>query len=561
MSFLRDISIRVMMLFIMGFFVVLWGGASGFSLYSLKQVTTLLHDNSTQGRTYTYLVYGNDQYFRSVTRMARVMDYSQFSDAENAKKTLDSAQIAINNTKSALEKFKAADQVGVDKVLVDNMITTWSALISNGIEPMYRALQSNNLDEFRRIFRTVYPPASVAFGEVAQKYASVVTNSDYIDTVNSHNNWTRNVLILALVISVAIFLVSERYLTKYLVNPISVIKAHLGKLIAGRLDQHLAEFGRNCAGRIIPDIKQLQHSLKDTVALISSTAEAIYQGATEIRQGNNDLSSRTEQQASALQETAASMEQLSSTVQHNAENVHQATKLAHEATDAAKQGGKITDNVVETMDSITASSRKIADITSVINGIAFQTNILALNAAVEAARAGEQGRGFAVVAGEVRSLAQRSAQAAKEIEGLIAESVSRVDIGSSQVKQAGEAMGTIITAVSHVSDLIGEIASASDEQSRGISQIGQAVNEMDGVTQQNATLVQQAMAAIASLEEQAQQLTKAVEVFHLGSEYQTAAGRTRPAGNMALKRPALSGMAPALPPARTASDEGSWEKF
>ncbi|MCI4184338.1 Tar ligand binding domain-containing protein, partial [Dickeya dianthicola] len=227
---------------------------------------------------------------------------------ENAKKTLDSAQIAINNTKGALEKFKAADQVGVDKALVDNMITTWSALLNNGIDPMYRALQSNNLDEFRRIFRTVYPPASVAFGDVAQKYASVVTSTDYIGSVSSHNNWTRNVLILALVISVLIFLVSERYLTVYLVNPVAVIKAHLGKLIAGRLDQHLDEFGRNCAGRIIPDIKHLQLSLKDTVLLIRDTAEAIYQSATEIRQGNNDLSGRTEQQASALQETAASME-------------------------------------------------------------------------------------------------------------------------------------------------------------------------------------------------------------------------------------------------------------
>ncbi|MEI7187251.1 methyl-accepting chemotaxis protein [Dickeya dianthicola] len=561
MSFLRNISIRVMILFIMGLFVVLWGGVSGFSLYSLKQVTTLLNDNSTQGRIYTYLVYGNDQYFRSVTRMARVMDYSQFGDTENAKKTLDSAQIAINNTKGALEKFKAADQIGVDKALVDNMITTWSALLNNGIDPMYRALQSNNLDEFRRIFRTVYPPASVAFGDVAQKYASVVTSTDYIGSVSSHNNWTRNVLILALVISVLIFLVSERYLTVYLVNPVAVIKAHLGKLIAGRLDQHLDEFGRNCAGRIIPDIKHLQLSLKDTVLLIRDTAEAIYQSATEIRQGNNDLSGRTEQQASALQETAASMEQLSSTVQHNAENVHQATKLAQEASDAAKQGGKITGNVVETMDSITASSRKIADITSVINGIAFQTNILALNAAVEAARAGEQGRGFAVVAGEVRSLAQRSAQAAKEIEGLIAESVSRVDIGSSQVKQAGDAMQMIIDVVSHVSNLIGEIASASDEQSRGISQIGQAVTEMDGVTQQNAALVQQAMAATASLEEQARQLTQAVEVFHLGSEHQTAAGRANPASNMALKRPAPRGTTPALPPARKASDQGNWEQF
>ncbi|AIR68236.1 methyl-accepting chemotaxis protein [Dickeya fangzhongdai] len=561
MTFLRNISIKIMMLIIMGFFVVLWCGASGFSLYSLQHVTVLLNKSVSQKNSYSSLVYGNDQYFRSVTRMARVMDYLQFNDADNAKKTLDSAQNAINNTKDALEKFKTAEHVGIDKALADNMVTTWSNLISTGIEPMYSALRSNNLDEFRRIFRTVYPAASVAFGEVAQKYSSAITSSDYIQSVNAYNGWNRNVLVFALLMSLLVFVISERYLANYLVSPISSIKAHMSKLTAGRLDQHLAEFGRNCAGRIIPDIKQLQNSLINTVSLIRNSAETIYQGATEIRHGNNDLSSRTEQQASALQETAASMEQLSSTVLHNAENVHQASKLAGEATDAAKQGGKITNNVVETMDSITASSRKIADITSVINGIAFQTNILALNAAVEAARAGEQGRGFAVVAGEVRSLAQRSAQAAKEIEGLIAESVSRVDIGSSQVKQAGEAMGTIITAVSHVSDLIGEIASASDEQSRGIAQIGQAVNEMDGVTQQNAALVQQAMTAATSLEDQARQLTQAVEVFHLGSEHRTAAGRANPADNMALKRPALRGTTPALPPARKANEQDNWEKF
>ncbi|SLM62939.1 MULTISPECIES: methyl-accepting chemotaxis protein [Dickeya] len=562
MTFLRNISIRVMMLLIMGVFVLLWGGVSGFSLYSLKQATYLLHDNSVQGKTYSYLTYGNDQYFRSVTRMARVMDYLQFNDTENAKKTLDMALTAINNTKGALEKFKSAQHVGMDQKITNDMVASWSELLTTAIDPMYAALQKNDLEGFRNVFRKVYPPASWAFGDAAQKYTAVVTNSDFIETVSQHNSWTQNVLMMALLISIVIFLVSERYLTRYLVNPVSSIQAHLGKLIAGRLDSHLAEFGRNCAGRIIPDINQLQRSLRETVSLIRDTAETIYQGATEIRQGNNDLSGRTEQQASALQETAASMEQLSSTVQHNAENVHQATLLAQEASQAATEGGKITSNVVETMDSITASSRKIADITSVINGIAFQTNILALNAAVEAARAGEQGRGFAVVAGEVRSLAQRSAQAAKEIEGLIAESVSRVDVGSSQVKQAGEAMQSIISSVAHVSDLIGEIASASDEQSRGIAQIGQAVNEMDGVTQQNATLVEQALAAISSLEEQARQLTQAVEVFHLGDEHTPRSAAPKSGVNVALKRPALHNQATAaLPPAKKTATQGNWEKF
>ncbi|ACS86091.1 methyl-accepting chemotaxis protein [Musicola paradisiaca] len=558
MSFLKDISIRTMMLIILIFFLIAWGAASSYSLYSLSNVTTLLNKSGIQKNSYSYLVYGNDQYFRSVTRMARVMDYLQFNDAKNAQTTLDMAKTAIVNTKDALEKFNSVEHVGVDAETVSGMSNTWSALLTTAIEPMYAALQQNDLDKFRDIFRKIYPPASWAFGDAAQKYTKQITSTDYASAVTVQNNWNRNGLIAAMIVSLVIFVMVELYLTRYMVKPVNQIQAHMALLSAGRLDKELATFGRNCAGRIIPDINHLQQSLKKTVTLIRGTAEAVYQGVTEIREGNNDLSGRTEQQAASLQETAASMEQLSSTVQHNAANVHQATRLAQEASEAAKQGGKITDDVVGTMDSISASSRKIADITSVINSIAFQTNILALNAAVEAARAGEQGKGFAVVASEVRNLAQRSSQAAKEIETLIAESVSRVSTGASQVKQAGESMQTIITTVAHVSDLIAEIASASDEQSRGIIQIGQAVNEMDGVTQQNASLVQQAMAAAAALEDQARQLTEAVAVFHLDDGRESRPSTPMPSPT--LRRPALAATA-ALPPAKKAGGSDNWEKF
>ncbi len=258
-----------------------------------------------------------------------------------------------------------------------------------------------------------------------------------------------------------------------------------------------------------------------------------------------------------MQQTAASMEELTSTVKNNADNVRQARQISEEAQQMARQGGEVTENVVGTMQSIAESSRKIADITSVINGIAFQTNILALNAAVEAARAGEQGRGFAVVAGEVRNLAQRSAQAAKEIETLINESVGRVSTGSDLVQEAGRAMGGIITSVSRVHDLMGEISAASDEQSRGISQIGQAVTEMDGVTQQNAALVQEASAAAASLEEQTQNLAAAVSVFDLGG-HQPMIDSPRAAATPALKRPVLG-----VPRSSSqgASSQGDWETF
>lgn len=546
------------MLVILAAFLLILGAASGYSLYSLDKVTALLNRSEEQKNSYSYLVYGNDQYFRSVTRMARVMDYLQFNDPENAKKTLDMAQEAIKNSKGALEKFKTAQHIDVNPEIVDAMITSWSQLLSTAIDPMYNALQQHNLDGFRSVFRTTYPPASWAFGDMAKKYTAAITNMNIAQQVNVHAGWSRNVLIFTMILGLITLILTERYLKNYLVKPINLIKEHMTALTAGRLDSKLVEFGRNCAGRIIPDINQMQKSLRDTVTIIRESAVLIYQSASEIKQGNDDLSSRTEQQAAALQETAASMEQLSSTVKLNSENVHQASKLAYEASVVAKKGGEITGEVVGTMDSITASSRKIADITSVINGIAFQTNILALNAAVEAARAGEQGRGFAVVAGEVRNLAQRSAQAAKEIEILIAESVSRVDIGSNQVKQAGDAMETIITSISHVNDLIGEIASASDEQSRGINQIGQAVNEMDGVTQQNAALVQEASSAAESLEEQARQLSEAVAVFQLGGDERRPGGNITPA--VALKRPTLASTSALAIAGRKAGDN-NWETF
>lgn len=329
--------------------------------------------------------------------------------------------------------------------------------------------------------------------------------------------WTLGV-VLALVVGVIVLVWLGIH--HILVLPLNRMIEHIKLIAAGDLTHPIDVNSRNEMGVLAASLKHMQGELIDTVSGVRQGADAIYSGASEIAAGNNDLSSRTEQQAASLEETAASMEQLTATVKQNAENARQASQLALSASETAQKGGKVVANVVQTMHDIAGSSQKIADITSVIDGIAFQTNILALNAAVEAARAGEQGRGFAVVAGEVRNLASRSAQAAKEIKGLIEDSVSRVDMGSMLVESAGETMGDIVNAVTRVTDIMGEIASASDEQSRGIDQVGQAVAEMDRVTQQNASLVEESASAAAALEEQASRLTQSVAVFRLKAEGQ-----------------------------------------
>jgi methyl-accepting chemotaxis protein len=311
---------------------------------------------------------------------------------------------------------------------------------------------------------------------------------------------------------------------------------------------------------LLAAMKAMRDSLEKVVSQVRQGSESVATASVQISQGNHDLSGRTEEQASALEETAASMEELSSTVKQNADNARQANQLAQSASTVAVQGGAVVAQVVDTMKGINDSSRKIADIIGVIDGIAFQTNILALNAAVEAARAGEQGRGFAVVASEVRSLAGRSADAAKEIKTLITASVERVDEGSNLVNQAGLTMTEVVTSIRRVTDIMGEISAASNEQSAGVSQVGEAITQMDQATQQNAALVEESAAAAESLKAQAEQLVQVVSVFRLtgGAHTATAASKVaHPSTPSNAVRPTLR-IATSAPQTSGSRD---WERF
>jgi methyl-accepting chemotaxis protein len=307
------------------------------------------------------------------------------------------------------------------------------------------------------------------------------------------------------------------WLTRSITRPLLAAVVSAEALAKGDLTWHVESNSRDEAGRLLAALALTMEQLKRTVGGIVESAKSTAAGTQQIATGNADLSQRTEEQASSLEETASAMEELTSTVKQNAENAKQANQLAIGASEVAVKGGQVVSEVVGTMSSINESSKKIVDIISVIDGIAFQTNILALNAAVEAARAGEQGRGFAVVATEVRNLAQRSAAAAKEIKALIGDSVDKVGAGTKLVDAAGKTMEEIVQAVKRVTDIMGEITAASQEQSTGIEQVNKAIAQMDEVTQQNAALVEEAAAAAESLQEQAQNLQLAVAVFNLGN--------------------------------------------
>ncbi len=397
-----------------------------------------------------------------------------------------------------------------------SIYTELDALIQRLTEIRNPEQYQRAMEDYQAVVERMVPISEEMGGSFIEMLEYVVTSANDLaaEAYAAAASAQREILVISGVagaVAVVLFLL----LLRALLPPLRALQAHFAAMGQGDLNQTIEANRKDEVGRALRGLADMQAKLRGLIGQVRASVDAINTGAGEIAKGNADLSQRTEEQASSLEETASSMEELTSTVKQNADNARQADQLATATRDVAAQGGEKAGAAMKSMNEITASAEKIAEIITVIDGIAFQTNILALNAAVEAARAGEQGRGFAVVAGEVRNLAQRSATAAKEIKALLAEDAQTVEKGSKLVLEAGQTMEDIVNHVKRVSDLIGEISAASDEQSSGIEQVNTAVTQMDEVTQQNAALVEEAAAAAESLEEQAQELMQAVSMFRV----------------------------------------------
>jgi methyl-accepting chemotaxis protein len=431
-----------------------------------------------------------------------------------------------------------------------------------------KAKEANDAETADRVLQDKFMPASAKYQGllrdlVDMQRKAIDDNAASIQEAATTSQRLQAVLIALLVVMVA---VCGATLRSSIVRPLQAAIAVARRVAKGDLTANIQVTSRDEAGQLLEALRDMNDALRSLVTNVIHGTGAIAQASDEIAAGNLELSSRTEQQASSLEETASSMEELTSTVKQTSDNARQANQLAGSASDVAAKGGTVVRQVIDTMGQISASSNKIVDIIGVIDGIAFQTNILALNAAVEAARAGEQGRGFAVVAAEVRSLAQRSAAAAKEIKGLIDASVSNVKAGSTLVGEAGTTMEEIVEGIRRVADIMGEISAATREQTLGIEQINEAISQMDQTTQQNASLVEEAAAASETLQHQAGELAGAVRVFKLDDMPSAPAGAAprASAGASAQARKAL----PPARPARVASSarvqspaEEGWESF
>ncbi len=448
--------------------------------------------------------------------VTRTTAIAKSADASLAGFFTEEAAASTRNSSALQQKIEPLIESDEEKALWQGISKARADYLRTR-DGIFKAKQEGNVDAANKIFTQEFVPATRQFIDNINRLSELqradidARASEIEASYRTANLWMIVIGSIAVVCGLLMSVLLTRSITRPLSDAVRVART----VAANDLTSTIVVRSRDEIGQLMAALESMNANLASTVARIRTGVDSIASASGEIAAGNTDLSSRTEQQAASLEETAASMEQLSSTVKQNADSAKQANQLAAAASETASRGGATVSEVVSTMTAISASSVKISDIVSVIDGIAFQTNILALNAAVEAARAGEQGKGFAVVAAEVRTLAQRSAQAAKEIKVLIEDTVQKIGQGSGSAERAGATMQEIVSSVQRVTDIMGEIAAASAEQADGIEQVNRAVSQMDEVTQQNAALVEEAAAAAGSMQDQSADLTRAVSAFRL----------------------------------------------
>lgn len=535
---LKNISIKSLLLFVMGILSILLVAIGILGLTSLdttnKALKTVYEDRTVGlGQLDTVITMLTINQLDLVT--------SVYGDPGQVIPKMDAIESRSKVIDAAFAAYEATAATPEEKILSDKFALDRAVFVDKALKPAIAASRGGNV---LRVTEIVNGPMEELIIPVRAGVAALidiqlrVAEKEFED---SQRRFTlvRNISIATIIFGVLLAGFMAFWLIRLIARPLAEAVQIAKSVAGGDLTQQIHVDSTNETGQLLQALKDMNESLVNTVSSVRRGTETITVASGEIASGNADLSSRTESQAGSLEETASSMEELTSTVRQNADNARQANQLVVSASEVAVKGGSVVSQVVTTMGSIKESSRKIVDIIGVIDSIAFQTNILALNAAVEAARAGEQGRGFAVVASEVRNLAQRSASAAKEIKALIDDSVTKVDVGSKLVDQAGSTMEEIVTSVKHVADIMSEITSASQEQSDGIEQVNQAISQMDEMTQQNAALVEQAAAAAQSMQDQAVELSRAVSIFRLSGN------SAQPASIAKRATPALKQVKPA----------------
>ncbi|OAE06227.1 methyl-accepting chemotaxis protein [Pantoea sp. OXWO6B1] len=516
---MKQLSLRTGLLALLAFMTLLLLAVSVMGIVAINKGNRSLDVvNRIQGIELNSLYQSNADLMRARASAALAVRKIEIGLLDEGASITKTAQADVVASQQNLKRFVDAGTVTAEgKIMADAIASSYKDYLDQGILPMMKALDKQYNDEYYQLLEGKLEPLSVKYSNAVEtfgKKADEITHAQLAEA--QRNEIMMKVLIaIAVLLSLLLLVLAWVLLRRMLLTPLNNAITHLEQIAAGDLSQVLPLAGNNELGRLNNALAGMQHALRESVNQVREAGLKIDIGSRELAAGNVHLSQRTEESAASLEQTAASMEQLTATVRLNASNAQQAHQLANAVSESADRGAEVVNYVMEKMHEITDSANRIGDILSVIDGIAFQTNILALNAAVEAARAGEQGRGFAVVANEVRTLAQRSASAAKEIRTLISDSQTRVKEGSEMATRAGETMDEIAGEVMRVTALMKEISMASEEQSRGIDQVNLAVTQMDEAAQQNAALVEQATAATHSLESQSEQLQAAMAQFRL----------------------------------------------